>query len=44
MPEGVITDGWGYVIVAYTITAAGLIVYAWSLRSRLRRARGEGSA
>jgi len=37
MPEGVIVGGWGYVIAAYSITAAGLLVYTWSLISRLRK-------
>ena len=35
--EGVVTGGWPNVIAAYTITAAGLLAYAWSLLSRLRR-------
>lgn len=41
MPEGVIIGGWGYVIAAYSITAAGLIAYAVSLVSRARRLKDE---
>ena len=37
MSEGVIIGGWDYVIAAYSITAAGLIGYAWSLVYRCRR-------
>jgi len=37
MPEGVIIGGWSYVIAAYSITAAGLAAYAWSLAHRSRR-------
>ena len=37
MPEGVIYDGWSYVVAAYVITACGLGVFAWSLVSRLRK-------
>ena len=39
VPEGVIVGGWNYVIAAYTVTAVGLALYAWSLRNRLRRFR-----
>lgn len=38
MPEGVIGGGWSYVVAAYSITTAVLVVYTWSL---LRRARAE---
>jgi hypothetical protein len=38
-PEGVIVDGWSYVIAAYSITSGVLLIYAWSLRARLRQAR-----
>lgn len=41
IPEGVIVGGWSYVIAAYTVTAVGLTLYAWSLRSRLRRLRDQ---
>ena len=37
MSEGVIIGGWGYVIAAYSITAAGLIGYTWSLVYRYRK-------
>jgi hypothetical protein len=38
MPDGVIVGGWSYVVAAYSITAAGLIIYAWSLVHRRRKA------
>ena len=37
MPDGVIVGGWSYVVAAYSITAAGLIAYAWSLFHRRRK-------
>ena len=37
MPEGVIIGGWSYVVAAYTITWAGLVLYIWSLIARLRK-------
>jgi hypothetical protein len=37
MPDGVIVGGWSYVIAAYSITVAGLVVYAWSLVHRRRK-------
>ena len=37
MSEGVIIGGWNYVIAAYTITAAGLVIYIWSVIARLRK-------
>ena len=37
-PEGVIIDGWSFVVAAYCVTAAVLAGYAWSLVSRLNRA------
>lgn len=36
MTEGVIVGGWNYVIAAYSITTAGLALYAWSLIARSR--------
>lgn len=41
MPEGVIVGGWSYVIAAYSLTAAGLALYVWSLVKRRRAARKE---
>jgi lipopolysaccharide export LptBFGC system permease protein LptF len=41
MPDGVIVGGWSYVIAAYSITAVGLIAYAWSLVHRRRKAELE---
>ncbi len=37
MPEGVILGGWNFVIAAYSITAVGLVLYAWSLIRRTRQ-------
>ncbi len=37
MPDGVIVGGWSYVVAAYSITAAGLIAYVWSLVHRRRK-------
>ena len=39
VPEGVIIGGWSFVITAYSLTAAGLLLFAWSLRARLKKAR-----
>ena len=36
MTQGVITGGWSFVVAAYSITAAVLVVYAVSLLARLR--------
>ena len=33
---GVVQGGWGFVIAAYTVTAAGFIVYAMWLFRRLK--------
>ena len=38
-PDGVIIGRWGYVIAAYAVTAVGLLIYAWSLRRRLKATR-----
>jgi hypothetical protein len=38
-PEGVIIGGWSFVVAAYAVTAVVLLLYAWSLRSRLARTR-----
>ena len=35
-PDGVIVGRWGFVIAAYVVTAVALLIYAWSLRWRLR--------
>jgi len=37
MTDGVIVGGWSYVVAAYSITVAGLAVYAWSLVHRRRK-------
>jgi len=36
MTQGVVTGGWNFVIAAYSITAAVLVIYAISLIARLR--------
>jgi hypothetical protein len=36
MTQGVVTGGWNFVIAAYSITAAVLIIYGISLIARLR--------
>jgi len=41
MPEGVIVGGWSYVVAAYSITIAGLLVYAWSVAWRRRDRDGD---
>jgi hypothetical protein len=40
MSGGVVTGGWSFVIAAYTLTFAGLLIYGLSLVARLRRERG----
>ena len=39
MPDGVIQDGWSYVIAVYTFSGVMLSLYAASLMIRVRRAR-----
>ena len=41
---GVVVGGWEYVWAAYAITSGGLLIYAISLFSRLRKARGGSGA
>jgi CcmD family protein len=41
MSEGIIVGGWGYVIAAYAITAAGLLLYLSSLRKRKKQLEDE---
>lgn len=41
MTDGVIIGGWSYVVAAYSITAAGLIAYTWSLVRRRRNSRSQ---
>lgn len=33
---GVVTGGWGYVVAAYSITGAALLIYGVTLITRLR--------
>jgi hypothetical protein len=37
VPAGVIVGGWKFVVAAYSLTSAGLILYTWSLLRRIRR-------
>jgi len=37
--SGVITGGWGFVIAAYSVTAAGFLIYGISLVMRLRETK-----
>jgi protein-S-isoprenylcysteine O-methyltransferase Ste14 len=36
MTQGVVTGGWSFVVAAYSITAAVLVIYGISLIARLR--------
>ncbi len=36
MTGGVVTGGWNFVVAAYSVTAAVLVIYAVSLLVRLR--------
>ena len=40
-PQGVVVGGWEYVWMAYGLTAAGLLIYGYSLFSRLRELRND---
>jgi len=40
MTQGIVTGGWSFVIAAYTLTFAGLLIYGISLAVRLRGERG----
>jgi len=39
MSQGIVSGGWNFVIAAYGITAAVLILYGVTLITRLREAR-----
>ena len=39
MSQGVVSGGWNFVIAAYGITAAVLVLYGVTLITRLREAR-----
>jgi hypothetical protein len=32
-------DEWGWVVLAYSVTYISLVAFAWSMASRIRRAR-----
>ena len=37
--NGVITGGWSFVVAAYSLTTAALLIYAITLFTRLREVR-----
>jgi hypothetical protein len=39
MTQGMVSGGWNYVIAAYGVTAAVLVLYGVTLITRLREAR-----
>jgi len=39
MTQGVVSGGWNFVIAAYGVTAAVLVIYGVTLITRLRKAR-----
>jgi len=39
MSQGFVSGGWGFVIAAYGVTAAVLVLYGVTLITRLREAR-----
>ena len=39
MTQGVVSGGWNFVIAAYGVTAAVLVIYGVTLITRLREAR-----
>ncbi|HEY6136425.1 MAG TPA: hypothetical protein VI670_01545 [Thermoanaerobaculia bacterium] len=39
MTQGVVSGGWNFVIAAYGLTAAVLVIYGVTLITRLREAR-----
>ena len=43
MSQGIVAGGWNYVIAAYGITAAVLVLYGVTLITRLREARSRSS-
>jgi|GEM_PF-928144 len=43
MSQGLVTGGWNFVIAAYGITAAVLIIYGVTLVTRLREAKSRAA-
>lgn len=43
MSQGIVSGGWNFVIAAYGITAAVLILYGVTLITRLREARSRAA-
>jgi hypothetical protein len=43
MSQGIVSGGWNFVIAAYGVTAAVLVIYGVTLITRLREARTRAS-
>ena len=43
MSQGIVSGGWNFVIAAYGITAAVLVLYGVTLITRLREARSRST-
>lgn len=43
MTQGIVSGGWNFVIAAYGITAAVLVLYGVTLVTRLREARSRAA-
>jgi hypothetical protein len=43
MSQGIVSGGWNFVIAAYGVTAAVLVIYGVTLITRLREARSRAS-
>lgn len=39
MNQGIVVGGWEFVWAAYGVTAAGLLIYGFSLAARLRQSK-----
>ena len=43
MSQGIVSGGWNFVIAAYGVTAAVLVIYGVTLITRLREARSRAA-
>ncbi len=43
MSQGIVSGGWNFVIAAYGVTAAVLLIYGVTLITRLREARSRSA-
>ena len=43
MSQGIVSGGWNFVIAAYGVTAAVLVIYGVTLITRLREAKSRAS-